>query len=221
MNTKTIIFGVIGFVLLIWIVKKMQPGETQTITQLVPVGSAPNTSNTDAHINYDANKTAAFLGFLDLGKQQIAANIQSKNIDTQLPLEQIRADTVNRQTQAQVELGGLSSKTAIQLASLQTDAQLQQTKAAIEAANQQLALQLNARQAQQEQASSAINSAAITYRNQSLERQGVILNALTTLYTGQAPYNYQSAFGKVNTPVLQQLFPNGIGDTLKGLFGLF
>lgn len=231
MDKKTIIFSAIGVILLIWMIKKLSPGESQTITQVVPVGSVPNTSNTDAHLAYDQNKTTAFLGLLDLGKSQLASQVQSKNIDTQIPLETIRAGVANTQTEAQKEiglasfdrdlqLGNLSSKTAIQLAQLQTDSQLAQTQAATQSAERLLQAQLDARAAELSQASNAINSASITYRNQSLERQGTILNALTTLYTGQAPYTYQGAFGGARPPsVLQQLFPSGIGGIVDSLFG--
>lgn len=230
MDKKTIIFGAIGLILVIWIVKKLQPGETQTVSQLVPVGNINVNPNADAHQAYDANKTTAFLGVLELGKSQLAAQIQEKNIATQLPLETIRADVANQQTAAQktlglasfdrdLQLGGLSSKTAIQLAQLQTDSQLAAQRAVIESADAQLQAQLNARAAELAQATSAINSAGITYRNQSLERQGTILNALTTLFTGQAPYSYQAAFGGTRPPTtLQQLFPQGIGDTIKSFF---
>lgn len=230
MDKKTIIFGIIGVVLVIWLIKKLQPGETQTVSQLVPVGNINANPNADAHQAYDANKTTAFLGVLDLGKSQLAAQIQNANIASQIPLEQIRAGVANNQTQAQKEvglasfdrdlqLGGLTSKTAIALAQLQSDSQLAQQKAIVDAANTQLQAQLDARAAEQANAINAINSASITYRNQSLERQGTILNALTTLFSGQAPYNYQNAFGKVNTPLIQQLFPQGIGGTIAGLFG--
>lgn len=231
MNTKTIIFSIIGIALVIWLIKKLQPGETQTVTQLIPVGSVPNNANADSRQLFDTNKTQAFMGVLELGKSQLAAAVQEKNIGSQIPLETIRAEVANKQTEAQktvglasfdrdLQLGGLTSKTAIQLAQLQTDAQLAATRAAIEGANSQLQAQLAARQAELEQASNAIGSAGITYRNQSLERQGTILNALTTLYTGQAPYTYQSAFGKENKSVLQQLFPQGISGTLQNLFSL-
>lgn len=230
MDKKTIIFAIIGIVLVIWLIKKLQPGETQTVSQLVPVGNINANPNADAHQAYDANKTTAFLGILDLGKSQLAAKVQSENVATQLPLEQIRAGVANNQTQAQkdvglasfdrdLQLGGLTSKTAIALAQLQSDSQLAQQKAVVDAANTQLQAQLDARAREQSNAINAINSASITYRNQSLERQGTILNALTTLFTGQAPYNYQAAFGKVNTPLIQQLFPQGIGGTIAGLFG--
>jgi len=229
MDKKTIIFGVIGIVLVIWLIKKLQPGETQTVTQLIPVGSVPNNANADSRQLFDTNKTGAFMGVLELGKAQLAAQIQAQNIQSQIPLETIRADVAKNQTAAQreiglasfdrdIQLGGLSSKTAIQLAQLQTDAQLAATRATVEAANQQLEAQLAARQAEMQQAANAISSAGITYRNQSLERQGTILNALTTLYTGQAPYTYQNAFGKVNKPLIEQLFPQGIGGTLQSLF---
>ena len=230
MDKKTIIFGIIGVVLVIWLIKKLQPGETQTVSQLVPVGNINANPNADAHTAYDANKTTAFLGILDLGKSQLAAKVQSENVATQLPLEQIRASVANTQTQAQKEvglasfdrdlqLGGLTSKTAIALAQLQSDSQLAQQQAVVNAANTQLQAQLDARAAEQARAINAIDSSSITFRNQSLERQGTILNALTTLFTGQAPYNYQAAFGKVNTPLIQQLFPQGIGSTIAGLFG--
>ncbi len=230
MNAKTIIIALLGIGLLIWIVKKLQPGETQVISQMIPVGTIANTSNADSRQAFDANKTTAFLGVLELGKSQLANAVQEKNIANQLPLEQVRADVAKTQVSAQrelglasfdrdLQLGGLSSKTAIELAKLQTDEQLAQTKLAIDAANTQLQAQLDARQKQLEQAQSAIGSASITFRNQSLERQGTILNALTTLYAGQAPYTYQDAFGGARPPsVLQQLFPQGVGGIVKSLF---
>lgn len=218
MDKKTIIFGIVGVVLVIWLIKKLQPGETQTISQLVPVGNINANPNADAHQVYDQNKTTAFLGILELGKSQLAAKVQSENIATQLPLENVRADVARASFDRDLQLGGLSSKTAIQLAQLQTDSQLSAQRALIESADAQLNAQLNARAKELEQATSAINSASITYRNQSLERQGTILNALTTLFTGQAPYNYQNAFGKVNKPLVEQLFPQGIGGTLSNLF---
>lgn len=222
MDKKAIIFGVIGIAVLLYIVKKLQPGETQTITQMVPVGSINNTSNVDAHALYDTNKTQAFLGVLELGKADLAARVQAQNIATQVPLENVRKDVALASFDRDLQLGGLSSKTAIQLAQLQSDSELQAARIARESASDLLQAQIKARAAEIESATSAINSASITYRNQSLERQGTILNALTTLYTGQAPYNYQSAFGGTRPPsILQQLFPGGIGSTIKDVFSFF
>jgi len=222
MDKKAIIFGVIGIVVLLYIVKKLQPGETQTITQMVPVGSVNNASNVDAHALYDTNKTQAFLGVLELGKADLAARVQAQNIATQVPLENVRKDVALASFDRDLQLGGLSSKTAIQLAQLQSDSELQAARIARESASDLLQAQIKARAAEIESATNAINSAGITYRNQSLERQGTILNALTTLYTGQAPYNYQSAFGGTRPPsILQQLFPGGIGSTIKDVFSFF
>lgn len=229
MDKKTILFGVVGLLVLIWIVKRMQPGETQVVSQLVPVGSVPNNSNVEVRAIYDANKTQAFLGVLELGKSQVAARIQELNIESQLPLENVRADVARSsfardidiskaQFARDIELGGLSSKTAIQLAQLQTDSELAQTMAGVRAAEQQLEYQ----QQNLIAGTNAINYASNAFRKQSLERQGTILNALTTLYTGQAPYNYQSAMGGQRPPTfMQQLFPGGVGGVVKSILGLF
>lgn len=51
----------------------------------------------------------------------------------------------------------------------------------------------------------AVSSAGQQYRNQSLERQGTILNALSSIW-GQRPYSYTEAFGGPRPPTfLQQL----------------
>lgn len=222
MDKKTIAIGIGVVVLIIWLAKRMQPSETQTITQLVPVGSVPSTANQDSNQVYDANKTTAFLGVLELGKAELAAKVQQMNIGTQIPLEQIRADVTLASFDRDLGLGNLSSKTALELSRMQTESQQAQTFAAIQASERALQLQNEAQAQRMREATQAINSASITYRNQSLERQGTILNALTTLYTGQAPYTYQSAFGGTRPPgILQQLFPQGIGSAISGLFGLF
>lgn len=101
------------------------------------------------------------------------------------------------------------------------DSELQQYLAGLKSQETLYQADLANRLAQMQQQIAAVNGVGQTYRNQSLERQGTILNALSQIWGGGASYNYQSAFGKTNTSILQQLFPQGIGQTASSILGGF
>lgn len=286
MDTKTILFGIAGVVIVGYAIYKLQPGETQVVSQLIPVGTVPNSAGADTRVAFEANKTQAFLGLLGLGQAQQAATVAEKNIESQTGLELIRAkvqesaiytdsatqlglanigaglqdklgsydyqkvlagferDTILGKFEfdaatvlgkygldatlagygKDIELGGLQSKTAIELTRLQTDSERNIQSDYLTNVLEQIKLNTDAQEKRLQLQVDSLASTANQYRNQSLERQGTILNSLTTLFTGQAPYTYQGAFGGPRPPTLLQqitalagtILPQGVG----GFFGI-
>lgn len=231
MNIKLILLGLVGVGLIIYLIKKLSPGETNVVSQLVPVGRVENNSGVDSRLAYEANKTSAFTALLGLAQTQTEAEVAKKNIDNSVTLEAIRGNTgieINRQDNEttrqsfsrDITLGNMLSKTQIDLARLQGEKEQVLQRDYLESILEQLSLENAFKQAQTTQQINALNTVAQTYRNQSLERQGTILNAFTSTFNGQAPYTYQSAFGGSRPPTfLQQLsgFASSIG--LGGLLG--
>ncbi len=249
MNTKLILLSIAGIAVVLFLINKLKPGESQVISQIVPVGSINAGTGADSRIAFEANKTSAFQSLLGLGQTQQSAEIASKSFDNAVSLENIRASAslnlaskgserdimlagIERDRDVTIGLAGfnrdlgladVASKTQLQLTAYQTEAQRQQQRDYLDSVLQQLQIQTSADERRVQAQTAALNSAAITFRNQSLERQGTILNSLTTLFTGQAPYTYQSAFGGSRPPTfLQQLTGGqGVGGLITSVGKLF
>lgn len=286
MDKKQIIFVVVGIAVVIYLINKLQPGETNVVSQIVPVGSIDGGAGTDERVLFEANKTQAFNVLAGVAQGQQASEVQLKNIENQLNLENVRAQVQNntifentrvqlgladyastvasKQAEYQYNLGtsalltqkdiaaieaqteqmrdkygfdatlagyasafqlqDLLSKTQIQGLTIQTEADREYTQTYFKNLLDTITLQNQAAKEQLDTKISTLNQVGNTYRNQSLERQGTILNAYSDLFTGNAPYNYVSAFGGPRPPTLLQqitalagtLLPSGIG----GFFGI-
>jgi len=285
MDKKQIIFVIIGIAVVIYLINKLQPGETNVVSQIVPVGSI-DSNGVDERALFEANKTQAFNVLASVAQGQQASEVQLKNIENQLNLETVRAQVQNntifensrvqlgladyastvatKQAEYQYNLGqsalltqkdiaaieaqteqmrdkygfdatlagyasayqlqDLLSKTQIQGLTIQTEADREYTQTYFKNLLDTITLQNQAAKEQLDTKISTLNQVGNTYRNQSLERQGTILNAYSDLFTGNAPYNYVSAFGGPRPPTLLQqitalagtLLPSGIG----GFFGI-
>lgn len=285
MDKKQIIFVIIGIALVIYLINKLQPGETNVVSQIVPVGSI-DSNGVDERALFEANKTQAFNVLAGVAQGQQASEVQLKNIENQLNLETVRAQVQNntifensrvqlgladyastvatKQAEYQYNLGqsalltqkdiaaieaqteqmrdkygfdatlagyasayqlqDLLSKTQIQGLTIQTEADREYTQTYFKNLLDTITLQNQAAKEQLDTKISTLNQVGNTYRNQSLERQGTILNAYSDLFTGNAPYNYVSAFGGPRPPTLLQqltalassILPQGIG----GFFGI-
>lgn len=285
MDKKQIIFVVVGIAVVIYLINKLQPGETNVVSQIVPVGSIDG-GGADERVLFEANKTQAFNVLAGVAQGQQASEVQLKNIENQLNLENVRAQVQNntifentrvqlgladyastvasKQAEYQYNLGtsalltqkdiaaieaqteqmrdkygfdatlagyasafqlqDLLSKTQIQGLTIQTEADREYTQTYFKNLLDTITLQNQAAKEQLDTKINTLNQVGNTYRNQSLERQGTILNAYSDLFTGNAPYNYVSAFGGPRPPTLLQqiralagtLLPSGIG----GFFGI-
>lgn len=263
MDKKQIIFVIIGIAVVIYLINKLQPGETNVVSQIVPVGSI-DSNGVDERALFEANKTNAFSVLANVAQGQQASEVQIKNIENQLNLETVRATVASKQAEYQYNLGQsalltqkdiaaieaqteqmrdkygfdatlagyasayqlqeLLSKTQIQGLTIQTEADREYTQTYFKNLLDTITLQNQAAKEQLDTKINTLNQVANTYRNQSLERQGTILNAYSNLFTGNAPYNYVSAFGGPRPPTLLQqltalagkILPQGIG----GFFGI-
>lgn len=285
MDKKQIIFVVAGIAVVIYLINKLQPGETNVVSQIVPVGSI-DSNGVDERALFEANKTNAFGVLANVAQGQQASEVQIKNIENQLNLETVRAQVQNnsifenskvqlgladyastvasKQAEYQYNLGqsalltqkdiaaieaqteqmrdkygfdatlagyasayqlqDLLSKTQIQGLTIQTEADREYTQTYFKNLLDTITLQNQAAKEQLDTKINTLNQVGNTYRNQSLERQGTILNAYSDLFTGNAPYNYVSAFGGPRPPTLLQqltalagtILPQGIG----GFFGI-
>lgn len=268
MDKKQIIFVVIGIAVVIYLINKLQPGETNVVSQIVPVGSI-DSNGVDERALFEANKTNAFSVLANVAQGQQASEVQIKNIENQLNLETVRAQVqlgladyastvASKQAEYQYNLGQsalltqkdiaaieaqteqmrdkygfdatlagyasayqlqeLLSKTQIQGLTIQTDAEREYNQSYFSNLLERMRLQNQAEKEQLDTKINALNQVSNTYRNQSLERQGTILNAYSNLFTGSAPYNYQDAFGGSRPPgilsqitgLLSALLPQGL-----------
>lgn len=270
MNTKTIILLLCGLGVVLFIARKLQAPESQTISQIIPVGSVPSTSGTDAHIVFDNNKTAAFQSLVSLASNQQNANVANKSLDTNVTLEDIRGktnlaaiadtnqtnislasiqaalgrylgfynytgavDVANINAEKETKIAGIASDKDISIANIGSDTakylqdvqgktQIQLQTGYLANSLDALKLQTEAAKAATQQRIDALNNTANAYKGNSLERQGTVLNALASIFGSEQPYSYQNSFGGARPPgILQQLFPQGIGQTLTSVLGGF
>lgn len=218
MNKETwIILGVFGLV--VFAIYKLAPRTSQTIETLVPVGSVDRQDSTD-DVALRSAQVSAFESLVGLGKTQTEGTtaLQLEDIRGKAMSESLRYQSETALSLAGIEselqsyLAGLESETVLglgaqnlQLGLYQTDAQLEGLR--IYGAN---------RMAEITQQIEAIQNAGLTYRNQSLERQGTILNALLSAGSRQPVYDYQSAFGGTRQTASDII--NSIGNAVGKVF---
>ncbi len=218
MNKQYLIIGGIAAIV-IFAIYKLSPKTSQTIQTLVPVGAVDSGTNRDDSA-FQSARLGALESLLSLGKTQTEA-------DAALGLEGIRSN-------AQSPMLAVQSSTALALQSLESDLQLSlanvQSETALGLGAQQLQLGRESIGAQLEglrisganraneieQRITAIQNAGITYRNQSLERQGSILNAILSSFGANPTYNYQSAFGGTRETFADAF--SKIGNTVSKFF---
>ncbi len=280
MDKKQIIFVIVGIAVVVYLIKKLQPGETNVVSQIVPVGTIDG-NGIDERTLFEANKTNAFNTLAQVAQGAQASTVQLKNIENQLSLENVRAQVQNasiyentklqlgladvservtsKQAEYQYNLGqsalltqkdiaaieaqttqlrdkygfdatlagyasafqlqDLLSKTQIQGLTIQTDAEREYNTSYFSNLLESMRLRNQFEKEQLDTKIGTLNQVGNTYRNQSLERQGTILNAYSDLFTGNAPYNYQDSFGGAKPPgLLQQI--SGLVNAVLGGKGL-
>jgi len=153
--------------------------------------------------------------------QSIISGTQLQGNQQQVDLSKYSIDSQERQAAAGYDFQRFALPLNLDLSKYGIDTQLQQYLAGLGAQQSMYQADLANRLATIQTQIGAVNSVGQTYRNQSLERQGTILNALSQIWGGGSAYTYQNSFGKTNTSVLQQLFPQGIGQTATSILGGF
>lgn len=216
MDTKTLLIGGGVLAIIIYAIYKMQP-QTVTVPTLVPVGNVNDGPDEDKTV-YEQAKSSAFSELTDLAQ----STISSKTLLEQSKIEATSAfDLESIRSSAQEKSEMLSSTTNLKLAEIGTNAQIQiagfnnETMRALQqdliAGNVKL-LEEEGRQRADEitRQVSAVQSTAAQYKNNSLERQGTVLNALATMFGQSKPYNYVEAFGGTRGPsIFSQLLAAG------------
>lgn len=231
MKTEYIVFGIIGIVVL-YILSKLRSPEPQRVAEFV--GSPTAQASPDVNLATQA-RASAFQALTQVAGAQTQANLARYQTDASLKATQIAADTSERTRSAELASQERISESGFSLqrylAELQQalglkglDVQQATTQAGYQYQENLYAQDLANRLALMQLQTGAIQNAAQTYRNQSLERQGTILNALTSLYGVGAPYSYQSAFGGPRPPGFFSPgggFSNILGSVGGFLGGLF
>src|SRR5215210_6629795 len=234
-KTEYVLFGILALVV-VYALTRIKAPEVQQVPEFI--GSANASQTTDANANLAA-KLNAFTSLAGLGASQTNADLQRYQTDAQLEAtrEASRVEVAGQGMQERLQaiisgsaerLQSIISGTQLQgnqqqvdLSKYSIDRQLQQYLAGLGAQQSMYQADLANRLATIQTQIGAVNSVGQTYRNQSLERQGTILNALSHIWGGGSAYTYQNSFGKTNTSVLQQLFPQGIGQTATSILGGF
>jgi hypothetical protein len=157
--------------------------------------------------------TAAIEGNVNLTLGELAAGVQRAlgMYDYEKTVAGYERDT---------ELMGLQTKSAEFLAGLQSDTQLALQRDYLASVIEQLGIQTQARKDEVANQISAVASVGQQYRNQSLERQGTILNALASIW-GQNPYSYQEAFGGPRPPTFMQQLSGLVSSVAQASKALF
>jgi hypothetical protein len=237
MKAEYIIFGIIGVVIL-YMLSKLQSPEPQRVAEFV---GSPTAQGSPDFAAREQGRQAAFSALANVAQTQTQADLTRYTTDAQLSATQIAADvqrTLGLEQTASTErmhatetgvrerLGMAGFDVQRFLAEIQErlglkglEVQQAVTEAGYDFQANLYAQDLANRMAQQQMQIAAIQSASQTYRNQSLERQGTILNALTSVFGTQQPYNYVSAFGGPRQPGF--FSPGGAFSQLLGAGGRF
>lgn len=232
-NVKKYGIPIVIAIIVIYLVLRMSKGgqsSTSTINRLVPLQGENNT----AQVQRDNARVSAFSALAQVAGQQIAKESQDQS--TALQFEGLKESLISGQEIERIKSGlqrelGLFNLEAItrQIAGQEeanrilsadrrydTDAQLIAVDRMRAAQESLFSLQAeNALRTLQAQIS-AVSNIGQQYRGQSLERQGTILNALSSIWNQPRVYDYQTAFGGMRPPtLLQQLqgFISGVGST--------
>lgn len=207
MKAEYIIIGIVALVVL-YLISKMQSPEPQRVAEFVGSPTAQASPDMAAR---EAGRAQAFQAVASVAQVQTQADVTRYQTDASLSATQIAAGVQERVAMAQTASGERTALAGFDLqrfiAEIQerlglanNETQLELGKAGYDFQRGLYELDLANRLQQQAQQVAAISSAAQTYRNQSLERQGTILNALTSVFGTQQPYNYVDAFGGPRQP---------------------
>lgn len=226
-KSEYIFFGVLAIIVL-YAISKLRNPEVQRVPEFIGGAVAPTSDSAAANA---AAKVGAFNAVAQLGAAQIAAETTRDQTAAQLEATRIASQVQQGEQATQTTLQRIISDAQERVQALVTgaqeriqsqtiSAQLTGQQANLDAQSYLYNLDLQNRLQQMQLQIGAVNNAAVTYRNQSLERLGTIFNALGQIWGGGSPYSYQQSFGGPRGPsVLQQLFPQGIGSTIAGFFG--
>lgn len=204
--------GVVLF--LIW---RLRP-QTVSVPTLVPVASPNQEGATDGR---DPARVAAFESLASLGQSAFAADANRDTVMAQLEAERVRSGA-----ELDIERSRISAESAIASLGLETQERIAMGELAAQAgveskridAERALGEALYQARLNEVQAQiGALNNVAFSFRNQSLERQGTILNAFTSTFGAGAPYNYVDAFGRQSQTGAQAFGSvlGGIGSAVK------
>lgn len=233
MKSEYIIIGVVVLVVL-YALSKMQSGEVQRVPEFI--GADTITGGPDTATR-DAARASAFGALASVAQTETQANVARYGTDAQLKATELaggvqRAEYESRERIQAAELDfrrfelpqvldvqrlGITEGSQVQQAGI--SAQLEQYLASLRTQESLYAQDLANRLALQSQQIAAVQSASQTYRNQSLERQGTILNALSAIWGQPGVYNYQDAFGGPRPPGF--FAPGGAFSQITGAAGRF
>lgn len=227
-KTQYILFGLIGLIVL-YALSKLRNPEVQQVPEFI--GSQP-AGTSDSVALRESSRLGAFQALAQLGASQIAATTNKDQTAAQLEATRIASGVqMNEQSTAE-RIQGIISSSAERIQELLTGAQervasqtitadVTKTQSALDFQAQAYAADLSNRAATAKLQLEAVQKAAYDFRNQSLERQGSVFNALAQTWGAGQPYSYQNSFGGARGPsVLQQLFPGGIGGIVSGFLGI-
>jgi hypothetical protein len=235
-----ILFAVLGVVVL-YALSKLRQAEVQQVPEFIgsQVGGDGGAGSLAVR---ESSRLGAFQALASLGAAQIQSDTSKAQTGAQLEATRIAKDIQLGEQSTQERIQQLITGSAERIQSIVTgaaerttgytvDAQeriasqtlstgFEQSRYAIDSQAALYREDLANRMATLKTQIEAVQNASYTYRNQSLERAGVNLNALGQIWGRGAAYSYDEAFS--NRPgVLQQLFPNGLDGIAKSLIGLF
>lgn len=213
---------VIGVIILYFLLKMQTNGKstTSTINRLVPLQGENNTQQ----VQRDQARVAGFQSLAGVAGQQIAKEAQQQS--ETLQFEGLKESLISGQEIERIK-GGFARELGLQnLQAIFRQIEGQEeanrilsadrrydTDAQLIAIDRMNTAQANLFNIQAENAFrtlmtqiNAVGNVGTQFRNQSLERQGTILNALSSIWNQPRVYDYQTAFGGARPPTfLQQL----------------
>lgn len=221
-KTEYILFGVLGIIVLYALSRVRRP-EVQQVPEFISSGYAPQSGGVEAT---QAARLSAFQSLASLGASQTEAELGRYTMGAQL-----EATGIASRVQEALGLGEFASRERMQAAELSyrrealpqelevsrygIGTEFEKFVAGLRSQETLYQADLSNRLAQMAQQISAVQGVGQTYRGQSLERQGTILNALGQIWGGGQPYDYVSAFGRQRPPgFFEQLF-----QTVGNVFG--
>lgn len=229
MNQKTLLYvgGAVAVVVVLYFLLKgsQSTSSTSTINRLVPL-QGENNSQLVGQV--DSSAKAAM--FSDLSRL-VSENLQLEGLKTTLlsgqETERIRAGIQKELGMQNLEAVRLQVDGTVEAQRVvsadrryDTDMQLVAQDRILQAQKDVYATQANSQYQSLLAQIGAVQSVGSQYRNQSLERQGTILNALTSLW-GQTPYNYVDAFGGNRPPTFLQQLSSAINSGARAFQPFF
>jgi len=220
-KSEYIIFVVLGIVVLYALSKIRQP-DVQQVPEFI--GTGPLESGSQLEATRAAERTSMFQTLAAVAGAETQADLARYQTGAQLQATEIGAGVQRYTAEIQERLGLASLASSERRAEVAADVtrfgfttELEKFVAGLQTQETLYELERRSRESLVSQQLGAIQNAAYGFRNQSLERQGTILNAINQTFGGGAPYSYQAAFGGPRGPsVLSQLL--NAGQNILGMF---